>query len=73
MREIVLNEDLIYDLNGEISYFEILNNSMIDRSGRLGDILELKVKFVIDILQSKFRSLLKKIEEFEDNKIYKLC
>lgn len=66
MREIVLNEDLIYDLNGEISYFKILNNSMIDRSGRLGDILELKVKFVIDILQSRFRSLLKKIEEFED-------
>lgn len=60
MKKIILNEDLIYDLHGEISYFNILN------SGMLGDILELNVKFVIDILQLKFRSLLKKVEELED-------
>lgn len=32
MKKIILNEDLIYDLHGEISYFNILNSGMLGDS-----------------------------------------
>lgn len=72
MKKIVLNEDLIYDLYGEDMYLNISNKDLLKNYLKYDELLELKVYFVVDILKSRFRSLLKKLENLEnkdDNKI----
>lgn len=72
MKKIVLNEDLIYDLYGKDMYLNISNKDLLKNYLKYGELLELKVCFSVDILESRFRSLLKKIENLEnkdDNKI----
>lgn len=72
MKKIVLNEDLIYDLYGEDMYLSISNKDLLKNYLKYGELLELEVHFVVDILKSRFRSLLKKLENLEnkdDNKI----
>lgn len=72
MKKIILNEDLIYDLYGKDMYLNISNKDLLKNYLKYGELLELKVCFSVDILESRFRSLLKKIENLEnkeDNKI----
>ena len=72
MKKIVLNEDLIYDLYGEDMHLNISNKDLLKNQLNYTELLELKVHFVVDILKSRFRSLLKKLENLEnkdDNKI----
>lgn len=72
MKKIVLNEDLIYDLYGKDMYLNISNKDLLKNYLKYSELLELKVCFSVDILESRFRSLLKKIESLEnkdDNKI----
>lgn len=72
MKKIVLNEDLIYDLYGEDMCLSISNKDLLKNYLKYGELLELKVHFVVDILKSRFRSLLKKLENLEnkgDNEI----
>lgn len=73
MKKIVLNEDLIYDLYGKDMYLNISNRDLLKNYLKYGELLELKVCFSVDILESRFRSLLKKLENLEnkdDNKIF---
>lgn len=72
MKKIILNEDLIYDLYGKDMYLNISNKDLLKNYLKYGELLELKVCFSVDILESRFRSLLKKLENLEnkdDNKI----
>lgn len=66
MKTIILNEDLLYDLHAEDGYMETSNKDYLKNNGRNGSRLNLEVRFTIDVLKTKFRSLLKRIEDEKD-------
>lgn len=66
MKKIILNEDLLYDLHVEDGYMETSNKDYLKNNGRNGSRLNLEVRFTIDVLKAKFRSLLKRIEDEKD-------
>lgn len=66
MKKIILNEDLLHDLYAEDGYMEASNKDYLKNNGRNGSRLNLEVRFTIDVLKTKFRSLLKRIEDEKD-------
>lgn len=66
MKKIILNEDLLYDLHAEDGYMTTSNKDYLKNNGRNGNRLNLEVRFTIDVLKARFRSLLKRIEDEKD-------
>lgn len=66
MKTIILNKDLLYDLYAENEYLIISNKDYLKNNGRNGSKLNLEVQFTIDILKTRFRSLLKQIGDDKD-------
>lgn len=63
MKTIILNKDLLYDLYAENEYLIISNKDYLKNNGKNGNKLNLEVQFTIDILKTRFRSLLKQIDD----------